>query len=195
MKLNENLKLRIENLSTELIQNLLRSKPSLKNSNTNKGAGFTLVELLLYMGIFTIFLAITLQLFGSIFDVQLESEAVSSVSSDGKYIIERFSYDVNQATSVSDPISFGSSNPTLSFVSNGQNLTYSLSNGDLILANSTEGTMDQLNSHETSVTDLSFVRLDGAGKDALQITFTLTSDAVKKGGAEVTTFQTSAGLR
>ncbi len=160
-----------------------------------KQKGFTLIEFLLYMGIFVIFLTITLQMFTQIFDIQVESEAVSSVASDGKYISERFSYDTNRATAISNPSNYGTSSASLTFTSEGQNLTYSLINGDLVLTNSTTGTADQLNGNETSVSDLSFIRLDGAGKDAVQITFTLTSVATKRSGKEVTTFQSSAGLR
>jgi prepilin-type N-terminal cleavage/methylation domain-containing protein len=42
--------------------------------------GFTLIELLIYMGIFSILLAVTLQMYGSVFDLQLESQATSSVN-------------------------------------------------------------------------------------------------------------------
>jgi prepilin-type N-terminal cleavage/methylation domain-containing protein len=158
-------------------------------------SGFTLIELLLYMGIFSIFLVIILQMFTTIFDVQTESEATSSVSADGKYILERFSYDVNQATSVSTPSSYGTNSATLTFVSNAKTLTYSLVNGDLILQNTTDNVSGQLNSNETTVSNLSFIKLNGGGKDAVQMSFTLTSEATKRSGKEVVNFQTSGGIR
>lgn len=160
-----------------------------------KQKGFTLVELLLYMGIFTILLAVTLQMFGSIFDVQLESQATSSVAQDSKYIMGRFTHDLNRAQSISVPSVFGTPNATLTLVINSQILTYSLNSGNLILENITTGTTDRINSSETTVSDVSYLRLDGNGKDSVQMSFTLTSLAIRRGGKEVETFQTTAGIR
>lgn len=161
----------------------------------NYSAGFTLIELLIYMGLFSALLVVTLQMFSSVFDVQTESEAVSSVDSDGKFVMQRFTYDMNRATSISTPASLGSSSATLTIVVNGQNLTYGMDGNNLVLQNETTGTSDQLNSSDTTVSNLSFLKLDGAGKDVVQISFTLNSVAIKRGGKEVKNYQTSAGLR
>lgn len=163
----------------------------------NSQKGFTIIELLLYMGIFTILLTVTLQMFGSIFDIQLESQATSSVEVDGKFILSRFSYDLSRAQSISVPLSPGNSDPTLSIIISGQTFTYSLNSGNLLLQNGGTGTIDQLNSVETSVSDVSFLRLVGGsgGKDVIQMSFTLTSQVAQRSGKEVTTFQTTAGVR
>lgn len=163
----------------------------------NRKSGFTLIELLLYMGIFTILLTVTLQMFGSIFDIQLESQATSSVEADGRFILSRFSYDLSRAQGISAPLSPGISNPTLSIIISGQTFTYSLNGGNLLLENSGTGTSDHLNSIETSVSDVSFLRLVGGegGKDVIQMSFTLTSEVTQRSGKEVTAFQTTAGVR
>jgi prepilin-type N-terminal cleavage/methylation domain-containing protein len=157
--------------------------------------GFTLIEFLIYIGLFSILLTITLQMYASIFEVQVESQATSSVASDGKFIMGRFSYDLNRASSIVTPDYLGTPSASFEVMADAANLRYSLSNGNLILENTTLGTTDQLNTGDTSVSNLSFVRLDGGDKDTVQVTFTLTSSSVMKGGAEVKTFQTSAGLR
>lgn len=162
----------------------------------NAGSGFTLIEFLLYMGLFSILLVVTFQMFSSIFSVQLESEATSSVDADGKYIIQRFTYDMNRASSITTPSTQGTSSATLTIVANSQNLTYSLNGNNLQLQNTTAGTSDQLNSSDTTVSNLSFIRLDGGGKDVVQMNFTLTSVAIREGNRrEVTSYSTSAGLR
>ena len=166
-----------------------------KKSDLDKNKGFTLVEFLIYIGIFSIFLLITLEMFSSIFDIQLESESTSSVSVDGKFILQRFTYDVNRATNISDPNLYGTSSASLTILVDGQNLIYRMDSGNLILENETTGSTDQLNSSESSISDLTFVKLDGGGKDTVQVTFTLTSKIKKTGGEEVEVFQTSAGLR
>ena len=146
------------------------------------------------MGILTILLVITMQMFSSIFDIQLESQATSSVAQDSKYIMGRFTYDLNRAESISTP-SVGSLSQTLALIIDGETFTYSLSGGGLILENNTTGTIDQLNSSETTVSNVSFLRLDGNGKDSVQMSFTLTSETIRRGGKEVESFQTTAGLR
>ena|SRR3990167_10382274 len=160
----------------------------------NSKKGFSIIELLLYMGILTILLVITMQMFSSIFDIQLESQATSSVAQDSKYIMGRFTYDLNRAESISTP-SVGSLSQTLALIIDGETFTYSLSGGGLILENNTTGTIDQLNSSETTVSNVSFLRLDGNGKDSVQMSFTLTSETIRRGGKEVESFQTTAGLR
>ena len=168
----------------------------MRNLNIKKNnKGFTLVEFILYIGIFSIFLLITLEMFSSIFGIQLESEATSTVSSDGKFIIQRFTHDVNNASSISVPALYGTSSASLTLVVNGQNYNYSLDSGNLILENESTGTSDQLNSTESSVSELSFIKLDGGGQDTVQISFTLTSVVKRTGGEEVREFQTSAGIR
>lgn len=159
--------------------------------------GFTLIELLLYMGIFSILLAVTLQMFGSVFELQLESQATSSVDVDGKFIINRFNYDIARATSITLPASVGASESALTILINSQNLTYSLSDGDINLNNASTGTTDQLNSNETVASNVSFTRIEGdaTGKDLIQMSFTLTSEVTKRKGKEIRTFQTTGGLR
>src|SRR5690242_20616871 len=62
--------------------------------------GFTLIELLIYMGIFSILLLILTKMFTAIIDVHLESQATSSVSQDGNYIMTRLSSDIRKAKTV-----------------------------------------------------------------------------------------------
>lgn len=159
--------------------------------------GFTLVELLLYMGILSILLTVTLQMFGSVFELQLESQATSSVDVDGRFIMSRFNYDIGKTQTIISPASNGASSSALTVSVNSQNLTYSLSNGNLTLLNAGTGTTDQLNSNETKVSNLSFLRLEGdsSGKDLVQMSFTLTSEVIRKTSKDVVTFQVTGGQR
>jgi type II secretory pathway pseudopilin PulG len=163
-------------------------------NKSNKG--FSIIELLVYMGIFIALLTVTLQMFSSIFDLQVESEATSAVAGDSKYIMNRFTYDLNRADSVVIPSAQGSTDDELEIVVGGQTLNYSLINGNLILENETQSTTDQINSSETSVSNVSFLRLNGGdNNDVVQMTFTLTSKAIRRSGEQVVTYKTSAGLR
>lgn len=158
-------------------------------------AGFTLIELLIYMGLFSILLTVFIQLFGVIFEAQTENEAVTSVASDAKFIMGRFAYDMNRATSIYSPTSLGSSSASLTLVINSQNYTYALDNGNLMLQSSLSSLSGQLNSNEASVSAVSFTRFDGGDKDVVRMTFTLVSDARKGISKEIKTYDISAGLR
>ena len=65
--------------------------------------GSTLIELLLYIGIFSILTAVLFQFFGTIIDTQLESQSTSSVLLDGQYALNRFNYDIKRADSIISP--------------------------------------------------------------------------------------------
>ena len=173
----------------------------MKNLNLFKvfkdNKGFTLVEILLYMGIFSILIVVLFQLLSSIFDVQLESQSTSSVTRDSRFILNRFSYDINQAKTIVSPISLGSQNASLQFTKDSTTYTYSLVNGNLTLANSSLGTTDELNSVNTTVSNLSFLRLSDTNRDndTVSISFTLTSKIIKRGGATSANFTTTVGTR
>src|SRR3990172_6790072 len=52
----------------------------------NSRRGFTIIELILYMGMLSILLAVLSQIFVSILNVQLESQSSSSIEQDSRYI-------------------------------------------------------------------------------------------------------------
>ena len=159
--------------------------------------GFTLIELLIYMGILSILLAALSQIFGSIIDSQLESEATSSVQQDGRFIFSRLAYDINRAqdsAGIIQPASLGATSTALQLNIDGVSYTYSLNGGNLELA---EGAVtNALNSSETTVSNLSFTRLgNSGGKNTVQIEYTVTSKIIQPKGLETKDFQTTIGIR
>lgn len=162
----------------------------------HKHQGFTLVELLLYMGIFLILLIVFLQLFSSILDVQLESQSTSAVDSDGKYIIARLAYDIENASSIVTPSGNGLTRSSLEIWSNSADEDVVLTGGNLQLVNVTTGQTNNLNSADTIVSNVSFTRLGSTyGKSTITVAFTLTSTTHRTGGAEVRSYTTTLGQR
>ncbi len=156
--------------------------------------GFTLIEMVIYMAIFSIFLLVLTEIFISILNVQLESEATSAVYQDGRYLLSRLSYDVKRAEQIIIPASLGEQTNTMQLLINGVNYSYNVDKGDIQLT--TGGNLDKLNSYDTTVSDFTVTRLGNInGKHNLQIGFTLISKAVKAGGAEIKNFQTTIGQR
>lgn len=147
--------------------------------------GFTIVELLLYMGIFSILLISLMQLFGSIIDVRLESEATSAISQDGVYILTRLTNDIHQSRIATIP------SPATLAISGGTSHTYQLNGSNLEMDGS------QLNSVNTTVSDLSFTLIgQSSNKKQVQLSFKLTSKILRGGGkSQSQIFSTTVGTR
>lgn len=160
----------------------------------NGNWGFTIVELLLYMGLLTIFLGMILSIFTAIVDVQLESEGTSALEQDSRYIFARLAYDVGRAQTITIPASPGQSATSLQLTIDGAPSTYSLNNGVFSLAN-TLGT-NALNSINTTVSSVTFLRLGNAdGKQTVRTTIAFASVHQRSGGGETKTMQETFGLR
>ena len=169
----------------------------LKIKIKNYDKGLTLIELLIYMGIFSILILAMVGLLATIFDVQLEAQSTSDVSKDGRYIVNKLTYDINNATSASVP-AVGVQGQTLVMSDGIITYTYNLQGGNLTLTNSILGTTDQLNSVNTTVSNLSFLKLsDTKSKNVNTITatFTLRSKVLQRGQAESQNFKVTAGTR
>lgn len=158
-------------------------------------AGMTLVELIIYMGLLSIFLVVLTSLFSQIISVQLESKSVSSVEEDGRYLLNRLTYDIRRASDITTPASIGGSGSTLALVIDGSTYTYSLNNGNLQFV-SPAGT-DIMNSIDTRISNLDFQRVGNvSGKNTVVVSFTITS-AIQRMGQEAETkdIQTTIGVR
>ena len=163
--------------------------------NSRRGReGFTLVELLLYMGLLLLLLLIQTQILTSVLGVRLESEANSAIQQDARFILAKLIYDINRADNIVLPATPSAQSETLSLTIDNISNTYSLSGENLIIANILGS--NNLNSYGTRISNLSFKRLGNVGgKNTITFSFTLTSTTQREGGPETRTVQTSSGLR
>ncbi len=163
----------------------------------SRQAGFTITELLLYMGLLIILITILSQVFVSILDVQLESKSTSSVELDSKFIIQKLIYDMNSmqtsppvSDNIATPSAPGQTSNTLNFNVNSINYIYSLNNGNIQLEN--DKGVNKLNSADTIISGLQFTRIGaGTNRDNIQINFTITSNAKRNSGPETRSYQTT----
>lgn len=154
-----------------------------KNFFTKAKSGFTIVELLVYMGLSTIFLGVLTDIFIAILDSKIESEATSAVEQDSRFILTRLSYDAERASTMS-----ASSNLIMTI--GGSTYTYSISGNNLTLNG------DNLNSSETKISNLTFQQLGNpGGKPSVQVKFTATSVSQRSKGPEVRNYQTTIAAR
>jgi prepilin-type N-terminal cleavage/methylation domain-containing protein len=160
----------------------------------HRESGFTLVELLLTMGLLSIFLLILTTIFTATLDTQTQSESYSAVSQDGRFVLARISYDVMRAATVTTPAALGGSGASLGLTIGSTAYTYALSGSTLQLTDGT-GTAN-LTGGDVSMSALTFQRIgNSGGKDTIRVTFTLTSVATAHSGADVQTFTTTVGRR
>lgn len=152
--------------------------------------GFTLIEILIYMGIIAAFLAVLTEVFLSVLDVQVESQATSNVQIDGRFLLARLIYDIHRASAITAPSSAGASSPSLTLTIAGVSSVYSLGGGRVQLTrNSISSPLTSVN---TQITNLNFTRLGNpspTAKHTLTINFTVTD------GRQSKDYQVSVGLR
>lgn len=156
--------------------------------------GFTVVEMLIYMGLLSLLLVMMVDLFASSLDVQLESQATSGVDQDAKFIVKRMSSDIQRATSIIEPALGSTPSGTLKLVIDGINYTYATASGGLTIT-STSGTY-ALNSYETTADPTTFMRFGNlGGKNAIKIMLTIKSKTKRSSGQETRNIETTVGLR
>lgn len=156
--------------------------------------GFTLVEIILYMVLLSIFLLTLVDVLVSVLDVQLESQATSAVDFDSRYITSRLNYDISRSSAISMPANLGDTSGSLVLTIGGASYTYSLSGGDLVLDDSASS--ENLNSSESQITFLSFQKVgNSGGHDTVKVNFTIQSQAVRTSGPEVRNIETTIGAR
>jgi prepilin-type N-terminal cleavage/methylation domain-containing protein len=166
----------------------------LKRTIHTAQAGVTLIEMLLVMGLMSIFLVLLTTMLSSTLDVQNQSQSTSMVMQDGRFILARLSYDVGRATAITAPAALGTSGSTLTMTIGGVATTYALNNGSLQLTDSAGSA--NLNGSETTISAVSFQRLGTTGgKETIRTSFVVTSKAQAKSGADTQTFTTTVGRR
>jgi|SRR3989339_179572 len=155
---------------------------------------FTIIELLLYMGILSIILFIFIDLFISMSRLRTETQAISNVQQDTSYLLNKFIYDIHQASTISIPATPLAQSNTLNLIINGTSYSYSSQSGNLNLYDGINNY--QMNGYDTTLTNLLFTRLgNGDVYDLIKINLSITSKVRDQKGYETQSFETMVGLR
>ena len=157
--------------------------------------GFTLVELLIAMGILSILLIIFSQVFVAIFSQQLSGETDAAVQQDTTYLFNRLTYDVAQASAIAAP-ALGATGQTLTLTVGGVAYIYSLSGTTLTLTKGA-GTAVALNGPDTRISNVTFTTLGTVtGRRTVFIHITITGTTPLPGGRIVSRdIVTTVGVR
>ncbi len=156
--------------------------------------GFTVIEMMITMGLLGIFLVVIATLFTASVDVQTRSRSYSAVTTDARYVMARLDYDVARASAVTSPASLGGGGNTLVLTIGSSSYTYTLSGGRLQLTDPT-GT-DYLTGTDETVSNLTFTKLGNTGGlESIQYTFTMTGTGLKPGSVDAQTYTSTAERR
>lgn len=159
-----------------------------------KSRGFTVVEMLIYMGLLSILLLVMVDLFASSLDVQLESQSSSGVDQDAKFMVARLSADIKRATSILEPALGSTPSGILKLVIDGITYTYATASGGLTIASGSA--THTLNSYETTTNYATFGRYGNmGGKNAIKIMLTIKSKTSRSSGQEIRNIETAVGIR
>lgn len=180
----------------------MKTKPGKKSRSNQVGA--TLIELLLYLALLTIIATIATDILFSSGEFSLEASSKNILQEDGRYIMNRLTFDIHRATTITTPASFGGSGTnslqldlTIGF-SPTETHVYSLA-GNYISFQGSVGVSLQpanLNSNQTKITNLKFIRLGTVtGKPTVKISFDLESVKPLKQGINKQSFETLVGTR
>lgn len=154
---------------------------------------FTLIELIIFMGIFSVLIFIFTDIFVSALKTKTLEEATASVNQDANFILMKLQYDINNASSVTQP-ELNNTSESLYITIDGVGVLYRMNAGRLERVVGTEAV--SLNGYNTTLTSLYFKNMGTPeGKSTVKIALTLESKGVVNNRSEVINLETTAGLR
>lgn len=159
-----------------------------------KTKGFTVVEMLLYMGLLSGFLVVLATIFTAALDVSSESQSFTRVEEDGRYILLRLEYDIARSQAVTIPTTLGHSANVLALTIGGVTETITVSGTNLTISDATGTNM--LNSFGSQVSGFTVIRLGNpGGKESVTVDVTVTSTTQRTSGPEIRVFHMTQGVR
>jgi len=167
---------------------------SLFKIRTFSQLGFSLVELLIYMGLSMIILSIVSGLLISVVNIRNEAEKTSSVERDGRYVVTRLSYDINRAQDILEPAILGANSTSLQLNIDGETITYQIIDDKLYLTDTSDSYA--LNNKEVDVTSFDVTRLgNDGGKNGVQVNLQIVSQIESEGKIESRSYDFFVAIR
>lgn len=158
-----------------------------------KYKGFTLIEMIIYMGILSIMLVTISDVFAIILNSKLEIESTSYLETDARYVLNRLKYDLARAESVSVPGNLGDASNSLSIVIEGVTYTYSILGTNLTLNDGS--TSQSLNGSNTEISDLTFQKIGTSQTTSIKYDFSVKSKISQNNTYETIVINSTTNLR
>lgn len=148
----------------------------MKKNQIEQFKAFSLVEVLFYVAMLSVFILVLSTFWGTLQDVQLKGKAMNTVSTEAAFMLNRITQSIRNASSISSPAAGGSaSGLTLTSSTPALNPTiFDLNNGNVRIS-SGANPYTNLNSPWVTVTNLTFSNLTGANaKGVIRIQMTVS---------------------
>jgi type II secretory pathway pseudopilin PulG len=154
---------------------------------------FSLIELLIYMGLVSVFLVIITNMFITVLQAGSGAQALASVDQDAEFILDRLAYDIHRASQIITPADIGETGSILSLKIDNNIYTYTY---DSVEKKLKLGSFN-LNSYTTLISDFSITRIGYVGgTPSAQINLGLQSVVVNANQTpEIRQLQTTYFLR
>lgn len=154
--------------------------------------GTSLIELILYIALFSIIIIVVVDLLITSGSLKAESESQSGLQTDAELITSRLSYELRNADSVTTPNVIGQTTNTLVVTTGAESQSFSLA-GDNLFYQKTVGattTSANLNTNLTKVSNLSFQALGFVGgKLSIKASFSLTETKATQQGNQTKNYE------
>jgi type II secretory pathway pseudopilin PulG len=142
--------------------------------NNLKKGGFSLVEVIIYVAIFSLLLYGMMTFLDVVSKSRFHNQEVSEVNYQGMKLVRMISHSIRNAEEILSPVTSQTSS-TLSVVGTGGTVTYSIVDGVLMVTEDGGNPVPLTNNH-VRVEDLTFTNLSATSTPGIvQIRFTLSS--------------------
>lgn len=156
--------------------------------------GYTLVELLMFIGLFSILLSVLTTIFFSTLELRARTEITTTVEQDSRYVLQKLTQVVRDADSVILPLANGNSSSQLIISRGGSTETYQIQNAKLVQIVGTDSF--QLNASTTNIDSFSVQKLGNiSGSSTVKISLTLSSTGAVAATHYSQTITTTIGIR
>ncbi len=158
-----------------------------------KAKGFTLIEMLIAISIFSVVIIAFIGILVVVTQVQVQSTSSAAVSQESEFLLGKLQYYVETASLVNIPTSTTTSTLQLFMASSSADPTFiTLASGTVYLQQSVGGPLQALTSNKVSVSNLSFVRrANPPGHDVVNVSFTMAYNTTNVVQAFSQLFQSS----
>ena len=155
--------------------------------------GFTLVEVLLSVAIFSVIIVAFIGMLVVILQIQAQSSSSQAVNQESQFLLQKMQYYVESASIINIPTSTVTSTLQFSVASSSLDPSYiKLSSGTVYLQQTGSGPLLALTSPKVTVSNLSFTRnANPPGHDAVSISFTMAYNTTNMAQAFSQLFQST----
>lgn len=154
--------------------------------------GFTLIEMLIAISIFTAIAIAFIGILAAVTQVQVQSSSGAAVNQESQFLLQKLQYYVQAASIIDTPTSTATSTLKFDVASSSLDPSYiTLASGTVYLQQN-GGALQPLTSNRVKVTNLAFTRqANPPGHDSVSISYTMTYNTSNLAQSFAQLFQTS----